>query len=891
MGAKEGGLAAGRQDLPTGTVTFLFSDIEGSTKLLHSLREGYQGILEDHQRLMREAFAVHGGVEVSTEGDSFFVVFPVASSAVAGAVRAQRALGGHSWPEGATIRVRMGLHTGEGRLGGDNYVGVDVNRAARITSAGHGGQVVLSETTRALVQGSPPEGVSFRDLGEHRLKDLPGPERLSQVVAEGLAEDFPPLRSLDARPNNLPSQLTSFVGRERELTQISEALGQSRLVTLTGPGGTGKTRLALEVAAEMLPSVQDGAFFVPLGPIRDPELVVPTISQALDVDEHTDRQPWEALAEHVRDRDLLLVLDNLEQVIAAGPDVGRLLQGTDRLRVLATSREPLGIGGEREYPVPSLPLPDPDRLPALASLTQFPAVALFAERAATVKPDFRLTDEVAVAVAEICARLDGLPLAIELAAARVKLLSPPAILKRLDRSLTFLGRGVRDHPARQQTLRDTIAWSYDLLDEPERRLFARLAVFRGGFTLEAAEGVGDPHGELGLDVLDGVESLLNKSLLRQGEEEIDEPRFRMLETIREFAAERLALEPDVGAVRRRHAAFYLALAERAAPQLTGADQRRWLNVLTLDHDNLRAALEHAVEDADPATAMRLSGSLWRFWQMRGHLWEARDRFEAVLAMPGADAEEHLEARALALEGAGGVAYWMADRELTRRYYEECLQVRERLGDPAGIAEALYNLSFAFGYSDIERSEQEHGRSLQGRARDLFEQVGDELGVAKALWGQGTSAFNLGELEEARRLFDEVIPIYRGRDDRFGLAWGTFMLGITELRSERLEEAIPLLREALSLLADAGDTSGIPLALAALSGAMAGMGEGERSARLAGAADSMERSIGGGLNAVNEQVEGWDDRRRALLPPHEYERLFAEGGAMSVEDAVDYALEE
>src|SRR5919106_793844 len=445
-------------ELPTGTVTFLFTDIEGSTRLLDALGDRYPAVLETHQAILREAFAARGGIDVSTEGDSFFVVFRSAPQAVAAAVEAQRAIAAHRWPEDATVRVRMGMHTGEGTLGGDNYVGVDLHRAARIAAAGHGGQIVVSEATRALVELAAPEGVAFRDLGEHRLKDLSHPERLHQVLADGLPAEFPALRSMDARPNNLPVQLTSFVGRRRELEGVKKAIRAGRLLTLTGPGGTGKTRLALQAARQLLPEFEHGVFFVALAPITERGLVLPAVAKALGLPEATRESTGEALGEHLRDKRPLPVTDKFEQILDAAPDVGMLLSSTQGLNLLATSREPLGLSGEREYPVPPLDLPDPAHLPAIEGLSQYEAVSLFVERAMAVQPGFQVTNENAPAVAEICARLDGLPLAIELAAARVKILAPQALLARLDRALPLLSGGSRELPQRQRTLRDAIAW-------------------------------------------------------------------------------------------------------------------------------------------------------------------------------------------------------------------------------------------------------------------------------------------------------------------------------------------------------------------------------------------------------------------------------------------------
>jgi predicted ATPase/class 3 adenylate cyclase len=878
--------AAKRSDLPTGTVTFLFTDIEGSTRLLDSLGDRYPGVLEAHQRILREAFAARGGVDVSTEGDSFFVVFRSATQAVAAAVEAQRAIGAHRWPEGASVRVRMGLHTGEGILGGDNYVGVDLHRAARIAAAGHGGQVVVSDATRALVEPAAPEGVTFRDLGEHRLRDLPNTERLAQAVAEGLPAEFPALRSMDARPNNLPVQLTTFVGRRRELESVKAAVRDARLLTLTGPGGTGKTRLALQAAAELLPELEDGVFFVPLAAITEPSLVMPAVAQALSLPEATRGSPTDAVIDHLREKELLLVTDNFEQVLEGASDVGMLLTSTETVHVLATSREPLGLSGEREFPVPPLGLPDPAHLPSLAGLSQFEAVALFVERATAVKPDFQVTNENAPAVAEICARLDGLPLAIELAAARAKLLSPEAMLARLERSLTFLSGGSRDLPQRQRTLRDAIAWSYDILEERERRLFARMAAFVGGVSLEAVEAVGNPSDELGLDTFDGVASLTNKSLLRQMATGPEEPRFFMLETIREYAGERLDADPDAEDVRRRHAGFFLDLAERAEPELTGADQARWLDALEADHDNLRAAIAWAAEH-DLDLALRMGGALWRFWQFRGHLREAAERLEGLLERSG---PWDPQARAKALEGAGGVTYWMGDFARARRWYEECLDIRLELGEPRAIAEAKYNLSFAHGIAPKPIQDLDAAMRLQDEALALFEELGDREGIAKTTWGLATMAYGGEDWDRVAELATSSVEMFREIDNPFGLSWALHLQGLAFTVLGRRGEAEASFREAMGIFLGSDDRSALALLLADLAILAESVGDAERAIRLAGAADGVEEEVGTGLlvsdAAVSKRLRGL----RGLLPPAESGPLFAEGRAMSMEQALAYAKE-
>jgi predicted ATPase/class 3 adenylate cyclase len=874
--------------LPTGTVTFLFTDIEGSTRLLQRLGDRYPALLEAHQRLLRESFAGRGGVEVATEGDSFFVVFPAAPPAVAAAVHAQRALASHTWPEGTEVKVRMGLHTGEGIRGADNYVGLDLHRAARIAAAGHGGQVVVSDTTRALVERSAPEGVTFRDLGEYRLKDLAHPEHLHQAVVEGLPSDFPPLRSMDVPRGNLPKQLTTFIGRQLQREEVTAALRGTRLLTLTGPGGTGKTRLSIQAAHDLLGEYEDGAFFVPLASITDPSLVVPTIAETLSVPEDPTRMPIESLTDHLAGKEVLLVLDNFEQVLEAAPEVGALLTSTERVSVLATSREPLGLSGEHEYPVPPLGLPDIRHLPSLASLSQYEAVALFIERARAVRPDFEVTNENAPAVAEITTRLDGLPLAIELAAARSKLLAPDAMLKRLEHRMSLLTTSRRDLPERQQTLRGAIAWSYDLLEDEERHLFARLSVFVGGLTVEAAERVSNPDGELGLDTFEGLASLVNKSLVRQIDTDHPEPRFFMLETIREYALERLTDSPEAGEVTERHTTHYVELAEGAAPELFGPRQREVLDTLMHEHDNLRAALDRAVSSNDLTTALRIGAALWRFWQMRGHLREGRDRLERLLVLPGTD---DARVRADALEALGGVRYWMGDMLEARQAYSDCLDLRRQLGDPRDIAEALYNLGFTFSTRLSGELAPEQGLERLEEALGIFRELGDEGGTARVMWGMANLRYELEDYEGALPLFREALAIHERLEDPFGMAWDNFELGVTLQRMGRYEEARTFAEAALRLLARAGDSSGVPLVLGGLSSLASRLGEGERAAILYGAATALESAAGGGLTRLNEEWEDWGDVASWRLDPQSAERAQQRGARMSMEEAVSFALEE
>ena len=562
------------RDLPSGTVTFLFTDVEGSTQLLHELgAERYADALADHRRLLREAFAAQGGVEVDTQGDAFFVAFPTAPGALAAASAATEQLAG------GPVRVRMGVHTGTPHVTDEGYVGVDVHRAARIAAIGHGGQVLVSAATRALVDGE------LTDLGDHRLKDLSAPERLYQLGES----EFPPLKSLYR--TNLPVPGTPFLGRERELAEVLELLGREdlRLLTLTGPGGTGKTRLALQAAGAAADDYQDGVFWVPLAPLREPELVLETTARTLGADQD--------LAAHISDKSFLVLMDNFEHVVEAAAGVAELLGACPTLRVIVTSREPLHVSGEQEYRVPPFAHEE--------------AVRFFIGRARAVDDGFQANGS----VAEICHRLDELPLALELAAVRVKALSPAQILALLERRLPLLTGGARDLPERQRTLRATIEWSYELLTSAEQSLFARMAVFVGGCTLDAAQEVAEAD-------IDTLLSLVDKSLLRYADD-----RYLMLETIREFAHEQLTRLGEAEAMAARHADYFIAVAERAKSSFGTSGEAASIELLVRDQDNFRAALAYA---ADSPLQLRLACALWRFWLQRGHHSEGRRWLEAAL---------------------------------------------------------------------------------------------------------------------------------------------------------------------------------------------------------------------------------------------------------------------
>jgi predicted ATPase/class 3 adenylate cyclase len=875
-------------DLPTGTVTFLFTDIEGSTRLLQELgHQTYKRMQDDHGKILREAIATGDGVEVRTEGDSFFAVFSTPEQTLHAAVAAQRALAGHEWPGGVALRVRMGLHTGVGELGsgGADYVGVDVNRAARIAAAGHGGQVLLSHATRTLIEHALPDGVMLRDLGQHRLKDIDYPEHLHDLIIDGLGSTFPAVKSLDVRPTNLPSPRSSFVGREKEIGEINELLAKSRLLTLTGPGGTGKTRLALRVAGAHLDRFSDGVFLVDFSATTDPTLVATQIAAALRVREMPGRDVADTLTDHLRDKALLLVIDNFEQLLDATPVVTRVLGAAPGVKILATSRVPLRISGEQEYHVSPLPLPrlnhsvDPDRL------ADYDSVLLFMERATAVRPDFRITHENAAAVAEISARVDGLPLALELAASRMKVMSPTDLAARLEKRLSLLTGGARDLPARQQTLRGAIQWSHDLLEPEERRLFALLAVFSGGWDLEAAEAICGPG--LELEIVDGLTSLVDGSLVMRNDDSEGSIRFGMLETIREYSQESLTASMEEATTRCRHADFFRAKAEASEPHLISADSVRWVKFLQREHDNIRAALDWAERTGDTATGLRTATSLWRFWQQRGHLEEGRARLERLLALPGAEARDQVRAKALG--ALGGIAYWQNDYETTRHSYEEAVDIARELGGSHLLSEALYDLAFLPSVleGDFDRSEQTFKESLRLADPDdsiLVGRIWSALGLIAMLQNQRSLADRMEPIQKALTIHRELGDRLMVASNLVSLAGLEFSTGNFGAAREHIQEAAEMGAEADSPIIFASVLT--PLAIMATHD-----GLHQRAARLLGALQMMNEHAGGSAPEVSNIAFGDPEAdARAVLGNEEFQRAWAKGYSSTVDEAVAFALE-
>ena len=869
--------------LPTGTVTFLFTDIEGSTRLMQELGDAYVKAQVDHHAILREAFASKAGRELRTEGDSFFCVFESAVDACGAAAQAQKDFAAHKWPRDIALRVRIGLHTGEAPLVGEEYIGLDVHHAARVSAAAHGGQVLVSETTHSLVEHSLPAELSVRDLGVHRLKDLARPERLYQLVIDGVPDVFPALRTLDAIPNNLPTQLTSFVGRDADVAEAKHLLAGNRLLTLTGPGGIGKTRLSLQIAADSASAFQDGTYFVALSAVADPDLIPSAIAQSIGLPVTGNQKPIDAVHEHLREKRVLLVLDNLEQLLpAAGPLVSDLLHSAKDLRVVVTSRAPLHIYGEQELAVQPLHLPDGRGAMSPAALSQYEAVKLFIERAVAAKHDFRVTNENAPAIAGICEQVDGLPLAIELAAARVKLFSPQALLARLETSTSVLAGGPRDLPSRQQTLRGAIAWSHDLLDEPQKRLFARFSVFARGTNFEQAEAVCGPEAEVGVDVLTGLDELADQSLVRRMPD-FEEPRLLMLQVIREFALERLEASGEADVIRSRHAAAYQALAEEAAPHLFGADQKVWLDRLEIDHDNFRAAFDCALATGDARRALGLGAAFWRFWQMRAHLREGRARLDAILAMPAVNDFPIEKSRAL--EAAGGIAYWQGDMAAAQAYYDECLALVRATGEPRAIANALYNDAFP---ALVTRADVAKARTLLEEALAHYRELGDDAGIARCLWGLGQAYLYADDYSRAAETLDEAAELFSRLGDRFGHAWALFLRAVLALQVNDVERAEKNSVAALRMFAAADDVTGEVMVLSSLAETARRHGHSLRAAKLAGASAAHEVTSGTGLSTIVSSREGW--RLSGELSEAE-EAARAEGQAMSIAEAVAFALNE
>jgi predicted ATPase/class 3 adenylate cyclase len=945
MPAKSARRAPRGPEPPTGTVAFLFTDIEGSTRLARSLAEDYESVLERHRSILREAFSRHAGFEVGTEGDSFFIAFGSPLHALRAAAEAQGALTAEEWQPGAELRVRMGLHVGEATRRADNYVGLEVHRAARIAAAGHGGQVLVSQAMAAVLGDGLPRELALRDLGEYRLKDFDAPAHLYQLLGPGMRDEFPAPRSVGTELTNLPQELTSFVGREAELEELGGLMDTHRLVTLIGVGGTGKTRLMRQLAAELLGRRADGVWQVELAPVAGPELVVREVARALGVADEPGRPVLDTLVDFLRSKSLVLLLDNCEHVIGAAADLAvRLLASCPALTVLATSREALGVDGETVFQVPSLVVPsaidpgeehDEQQMPWSEQIAAVDAVRLFVDRARAVS-SFSLTSANVAAVVEICRRLDGIPLAIELAAARITHLSAQEIALGLGDRFRLLTGGRRGAVPRQQTLQALIDWSWDLLSETDRSLLRRLAVFAGGFTLEAAAAVTrrgeDPDAGQLPDTLDGLGRLVDRSLVVA--ERSDITRYQLLETIRQYAGDRLSAAGEVPTMRGRHLAFFLDLAMQAEPALRGAEMLPWLRRLDAEADNLRAALEWSFE-ADVEVALRLSVAIYAYWRSRSYGAEAVERLAraADLAMtlgpaegPGARGRTVLVARVLAAAGYAS-ALW-ADASVGRPWAEHAVVLARKADDGEALTEALGALGMTRVFSgqraglhelldelvDLAESRADWWTLAMIQTSYAYAEVMDDrhdLAAADARLRQATMAADrsrnpfviayvagsrgdwsgmTGRTAEAREWLGRAMAAWEEMGDRRFVLVARSDLAHALRRGGEIEEAEALYRETLHGWQHAGNRGAIANQLECFAFLSIVKGDPVRAARLFGAAEAI-REVAGSAMVPAEQAE-YDaavGQLRASLDPALLDPAWAEGRRLTTDEAVALAL--
>ena len=934
---------------PARTATFLFTDIEGSTRLWEDHRDAMSGALETHDSLLRSIVERSGGDVVKTTGDGMLAAFDRAESALAAALDGQIDLAEHDWPGTGPLRVRMAIHSGTADVRDGDFFGPALNRVARLLAIGHGGQVLVSGTTAGLVADDLPAGSELIDLGEHRLRDLDRPERVYQLVGPPLRREFPPLRSGSSHPTNLPLQVTSFVGREQELVDIERLLSTGRMVTLVGVGGTGKTRLALHAAADVVERYANGAWLVELAPLTDAGLVVAEIGRALRVQPQPDQPPLEPLVDYLRSKELLLVLDNCEHLIETVADVAyRLLGSCSDLRILTSSREPLGIDGERVYAVPSLTLPaDPDvdraHAPAdaeeLEQAERSEAVSLFVERARSILPSFALDASNVGAVVEICRRLDGIPLALELAAARVNLLSPAEIAEGLGDRFRLLTGGRRTALPRQRTLQALVDWSWDLLDDADRRLLRRLSVFAGGWTLEAAESVtadltdggARPGGAARVATLDGLGRLVDRSLVTV--DHAGATRYRMLETIRQYAADRLAESGEARDLRDRHLSTYLQLTVAAEAGLAGPGMTTWLLRLDTEIDNLRAALDWAFE-AHPEAGLEMCVALIRYWRSRSMGSEGLDRtgqaIDHVRALAPPDAEATARARAVLLaRGLAGAAFLKltGGRPDAAAVAEEAIGAARAAGDPAALIDAVTTLvnvrALVTDGRDVDAwrtmllealtlgetlGDGTRVARLQAilalieapldppsadawleRASEAAAKSGNPLEIATISHIRGRIASRTGRLVDAQRWFAQSQAQFHAIGDRRFELSARSELAHALRRSGAIDAAEAEYRETIHGWQHSGNRGAIANQLEAIAFLAVARGSGERAARLLGAAEALREVAGSPMTAQERQeYDGELLRLRAQLEAAALDEHWAEGRAMSSEEAVALA---
>ena len=865
---------------PTGTVTFLFTDIEGSTRLAREYPEKWEMVRARHHEILREAIEQNHGLVFQIIGDAFCTAFHTAGDALRAAIKSQLDLYAEQWGD-APVKARMGLHTGKAEFqeNGEYHGYLAMSRVQRLMSAGHGGQVLVSAATQELLLEDFPVEVSLRDLGERRLKDLIHPEHIYQLVCADLPAEFPPLKTLDAYRHNLPTQLNTFIGREKEITEIKQAILNHRLVTLTGIGGTGKTRISLQVAAELVDQFPQGVWFVGLAPLADAELVPQTILSALEVPEQPGRTHLQVLLEYLAEKKLLLVLDNCEHLIeACAKVVEKVASHAKELKVLSTSREALGIPGEVVWHVPSLSMPDVKQLPSMEQLSQYEAVQLFIERAMLVQPHFQVTNENAPAVAQICFRLDGIPLAIELAAARVRAMSVEQIAKRLDDRFRLLTGGSRTAIERQQTLRATIDWSYNLLTGEEKLLFSRLAIFVGGWVLEAAEQVCAQEAG-GLDVLDLMTRLMDKSLVI-----LNGTRYHMLETTRQYAREKLSDSSESEEMQSRHLDFFMKLAEKAETNLHGAAQAIWLERLEIEQDNLRMALRWGLESRAEA-GLRLASAMWLFWFMHAHFIEGRQWYDEALSV-GGDASSLLRIRLLT--GAASNSMGRGDYEETRVLSEQGLALSREQENEWGIAMSLHHL----GGAAMVQGDHSHAQKLLEEGLDLARRTGNWAVAGYLLEDLGNLALTQGDYQHAYAFYEETLALERKHENKWSSCYTLGSLAYIANEQNNYSQAKALFKQAIILTREFGDKRQLSFLLGMLGRVSLSQGKPERAARLISSGEALAEAIG--ISFQSEDRAEYIHTMATLsaqLGKATFEALQVEGRTMSIEQATAFALEE
>jgi len=870
-------------NLPTGTVTFLFTDIEGSTKLAQEYPDKWEDLRARHHEILRSAIDTNNGHVFHIIGDAFCAAFHTALDALKASVDAQRNLLQENWAP-TSLKVRMGLNTGTAYVSTDmdpseGYKGyTTMARVQRLMSAAHGGQIVVSLATEELIRDGLPGDVYLRDLGEQRLKDLIRPERIYQAVAKNLPSEFPPLKTLDAYRQNLPVQMTSFIGREKDMSEIAQAISEHRLVTLTGAGGTGKTRLSLQVGADMLDQFRDGVWFVELASLTDSNLLPGAILSAFGIREEENRKPEQYMLDYLREKNLLLILDNCEHLIEACAQlVDTLLHHIPTSKVLTTSREPLGVQGELTWQVSPLSVPDLKNLPAFGNLSQFEAVQLFIERANLVQPHFKLTGDNAQAIAQICQQLDGNPLAIELAAARVKIMSVDQISTRLNDRFQLLTGGARTAFPRQQTLRATIDWSYNLLLPTEQELLQRLSVFVGGFTLEAVELV-RPEKESDLETFELVTSLVDKSLINMYEA-AGEARYRMFETTRQYALGKLREAGGEESATNNHLGYFLQLAEKAQPQLIGPDQTEWLNRLEREHDNFRSALRWCMESGKGEDAARMAGALGMFWFKHCHYSEGRRFYADILER---DWNISDRAQLKAWESAGDLAQWQQDVGEARRIFTENMERAQKLGDQSSIAYHLHK----FGTIAYLEGNFEQGIALNKKSIALSREVDAIWVMAMAQISLGYQEHIFGNLSQAEELYQESLRHCRLLGEKWGIALILGNLGMIFYSKGDLPAAKRTFLEGLDLMHELGNIDGTISTLTGIVSVFQEEGEQISSTRLQGIIVAKEMELAISLQGVERDM--FDSATAALkesMGEEAYNTQFEYGMTLSLDDAL------